>query len=53
MEILVEILKLGFVKILNFKFNGDADDGLKFLVDAYCLVEILKMKCNQDLCLDL
>ena len=25
MEILVEILKLGFVKILNLRFSGDAD----------------------------
>ena len=33
--ILVEILKLGLVKILNFKFSGVADVKLTFLVDAY------------------
>ena len=32
--ILVEILKLGLVKILSFKFSGDADVWLRFLVDA-------------------
>ena len=31
----VEILKLGLVKILNFKFSGVADVKLIFLVDAY------------------
>ena len=31
---LVDILKLGWVKILNFKFSGDADVWLRFLVDA-------------------
>ena len=31
----VEILKLGLVKILNFKFCGDADVWLRFFVDAY------------------
>ena len=41
------------VKILNSKFCGDADVWLRFLVDAYCLVEILKMKCDQDLCFNL
>ena len=46
----VEILKLGLVKILNFKFCGDADVWLRFLVDA--IVEILRMKCDQDLCLN-
>ena len=39
------------VKILNFKFSGDADVWLRFIVDA--LVEILKMKSDQDLCLNL
>ena len=29
---LVEILKLGLVKILNFKFCGDADVWLNFLL---------------------
>ena len=42
-----KILKLGLVKILNFKFSGVADVKLIFLV------EILKMKCDQDLCLNL
>ena len=31
---LVEILKLGLVKILNFKLRGDAEVCLRFLVDA-------------------
>ena len=31
----VEILKLGLVKILNFKFSGVADVKLRFLLDAY------------------
>ena len=31
----VKILKLGLVKILNFKFSGVADVKLIFLVDAY------------------
>ena len=31
----VEILKLGLVKILNFKFSGDADVWLRLLVDDY------------------
>ena len=47
---LVEILKLGLVKILNLFFSGVADLWLRFLGDA--LVEILKMKCDQDLCLN-
>ena len=38
------------VKILNFKFCGGADVWLRFLL---MLVEILKMKCEQDLCLNL
>ena len=33
-EFLVEILNLALVKILNFKFSGDADVRLRFLVDA-------------------
>ena len=30
----VEFLNLGLVKILNFKFIGDADVWLRFLADA-------------------
>ena len=30
----MEILKLGLVKILNFKFSGDADVWFRFFVDA-------------------
>ena len=30
---MVDILKLGWVKILNFKFSGDADVWLRFLVE--------------------
>ena len=37
--------------ILNFKFSWDADVLLRFW--SWCLVEILKMKFNQDLCLNL
>ena len=37
---MVEILKLGLAKILNFKFSGDTDVSLEFLV------EILKIKCD-------
>ena len=44
---MVEILKLGLVKILNIKFSGEANVCLRFLV------EILKMNCDQDLCLNL
>ena len=33
-EFLVEILNLALVKILNFKFSGDYDVWLRFLVDA-------------------
>ena len=33
-EVEVDILKLGWVKILNFKFSGNADVWLRFLVDA-------------------
>ena len=47
----VEILKLSLVKILNFKFSEVADVKLLFFVDA--IVEILKMKCDPDLCLNL
>ena len=39
--ILVEILKLGLVNILKFKFSRDADLWLKFW--RWCLVEILKI----------
>ena len=46
--ILVEILKLGLVKILNFKFSGD-DVRLRFLVDALSRF----WRCDQDLCLNL
>ena len=49
--ILVEILKLGMVKILKFKFSRDGDVWLRFW--SKCLVEILKMKFDQDLCLNL
>ena len=38
---MVDILKLGWVKILNFKFSGNAD------------VWLLKMKFDQDLRLNL
>ena len=49
--ILVNYLKLGFVKILKLKFYGEADVWLRFW--NWCLVEILKMKFDQDLCLNL
>ena len=49
--ILVEMLKLGLVNILNFKFSWDSDVWLRFW--SNCLVEILKMKFDQDLCLNL
>ena len=49
--ILVDILNLGFVKILKLKFYGEADVWLRFW--NWCLVEILKMKFDQDLCLNL
>ena len=48
---MVDILKLGWVKILNFNLSGNADVWLRFLVDA--LVKILKMKFDQDLRLNL
>ena len=44
---LVEILELGLVKILKFKFSPDADIWLRFC--CLRLVEILKMKFDQDL----
>ena len=49
--ILVEILKLGLVKILKLKFYGEADVWSRFW--SWCLVEILKMKFDQELCLNL
>ena len=48
--ILVAILKLGLVKILNLRFNRDADVWLRF---SWCLVGFLKMKFDQDLCKNL
>ena len=49
--ILVEILKLGLVNILDFKFSRGGDVWLRFW--SKCLVENLKMKFDQDLCLNL
>ena len=49
--ILVDILKLGLVKILKLKCYREADVWLRFW--SWCLVEILKMKFDQDLCLNL
>ena len=49
--ILIVMLKLGLVNILNFKFSRDGDVWLIFW--SKCLVEILKMKFDQDLCLNL
>ena len=49
--ILVEMLKLGLVNILSFKFSRDGDVWLEFW-NKY-LVKILKMKFDQDLCLNL
>ena len=49
--ILVEMLKLGLVNILNFKFSRDGDVWLGFW--RKCLIEILKMKFEQNLCLNL
>ena len=40
------ILKLGLVKILSFKFYCLVE------IFSWRLVEILKMKCDQDLCLN-
>ena len=48
--IFVEILKLCLVTIVKFKFCGDGDVWLKFWI--WCLVEILKKKFDQDLCLN-
>ena len=45
--ILVEILKLGLVKILKFEFRRNADVLFRFW--SWCLVEIMKMKSDQDL----
>ena len=44
--ILVEILKLGLVKILNFKFCGDADVWLRFW--SWCLVKICVWTCDMN-----
>ena len=40
--ILIEMLRLGLVNILNFKFNQDGDVRLRF--QSECLVKIFKMK---------
>ena len=50
-RILVDILKEGLGKILKLKFYGEADVWFRFW--SWCLVEILKMKFDQDLCLNL
>ena len=47
---LVEILKLGLVKIFKFKFCRNADVWLRFW--SWCLVKILNM-FDQDLCKNL
>jgi len=49
--ILVKMLKQGLVNILNFKFSRGGDVWCGFWSE--CLVEILKMKFEQDLCLNL
>ena len=49
-SILVEILKLGLVKIYKFKFCRNADVWLRFW--SWCLVKILKM-FDQGLCKNL
>ena len=49
--ILIEKLKLGLVNILNSKFSQEGDVWLRFW--SKYLVEILKMKFDQDLCLNL
>ena len=46
--ILVEILKLGLVKILKLKFSRNAEIWLGFW--SWCLVDILEMKFDQNLC---
>ena len=43
---LVEILKLGLVRILKFKFSRNADIGLRFW--SCCFVGSTKMKSDQD-----
>ena len=45
---LVEILKLGLVKILKFKFSRNAEIWLRFW--SWCLVDIMEMKFDQNLC---
>jgi len=50
-RILVDILKQGLGKILKLKFYGEADVWFRFW--SWCLVEILKMKFDQDLYLNL
>ena len=50
-SILVDIVKLGLVKIFKFKFCRNAKIWLKFW--SWCLVENLKMKFDHDLCLNL
>ena len=49
--ILVKILKLGLVNTLNFKFSRYGDVWLR--LRSKSLVEILEMKFEQDLCLNL
>ena len=49
--ILVKMLKQGLVNIFNFKFSRGGDVWCGFW--SKCLVEILKMKFEQDLCLNL
>ena len=41
-------LKLGLVKILKFKFSWNAEIWLRFW--SWCLVDILEMKFDQNLC---
>ena len=40
-----------WLRIVNFKFSRDTDVWLKFW--SWCMVEILKMKFDQELCLNL
>ena len=47
-SILVEIPKLGLVKIMKFKFSRNAEIWLRFW--SWCLVDILEMKFDQNLC---
>ena len=44
-------MKLDLVKILKFRFSRNADDWLRFW--GWWLVEIRKMKFDQDLCKNL